>query len=742
MNLVEVNRCEELSSLNEKFFAQTSSSNRSSPVSASTDDIFGDPILSPCVGDDYQVEIPSMLVDSLHLRASELPCKTGLSIPIMWVHTDDAKRELKDYCTSLGSRCLSNGFNHSHLPSLCSVLKAEIMQINECNGCSPLPESRVSLWSEEEIQSFLLGLYIFRKNLVQVKKFIGCKDMKDVLSFYYGKFYRSEAYHRWADCRKSRSRKCIQGQRIFTGWRQQELLSRLLMGMPKEEQDLLIEATKAFNEGKSSLEELVFTLKAAVGVVALVEAVAIGKGKQDLTGFMLDPNRTNQPILSRAAEIPTGKACSTLALNDIIKFLTGDFRLSKAKSNDLFWEAVWPRLLARGWHSETPKHFCTKNTIVFLIPDVRKFSRKLVKGDQYFDSVMDVLSKVASDPQLLELTTEGEEGNVIANGESLTAAYNHRHPSYLRSRFADCNADFIKFTVVDTSLVDVAAGSSKLRGLRSLPFEVAGHTNMEKTNCDSSTEHSTDSFSSNKVSSDQPESLPNDSKPEGGNIQLNETIQIAPLLKRQRLSACKQAMRNGCHKLFAEKIDSDSDMKAVETSEKASSTKSSGSSFEDSFYHEKRPRALFDLNQPQFPLDFDMEPMYRTSKPQSFDGFRIAWNQNSSADEEPSSNAQRHGNRNRLPTAKALEAFACGFLSVGRIGKEVKRTRLHGIRSRSRRKAEAPLPSTAIFAATAPTIDFIDPNLVIPEVRYHTNLFAEPQIKCERTEAHELLGLF
>lgn len=238
-----------------KFIAQPSS-NPSSPVSASTDDIFGDPIFSPYLGDDYQAEIPSMLVESQHLCGFEFHSKTGLSIPIMWVHVEDNKGEVKDYCRSLASRCSSDGFNVNHLPPSSSSIKSEIIgstldnskaytcpsyPIDVCKGCSPLPESRVSLWSEVEIQSFLVGLYIFGKNLVQVRKFIACKDMKDVLSFYYGKFYRSDAYNRWVDCRKSRSRKCIHGQRIFTGWRQQELLSRIQMGMSKEIQDSLSE---------------------------------------------------------------------------------------------------------------------------------------------------------------------------------------------------------------------------------------------------------------------------------------------------------------------------------------------------------------------------------------------------------------------------------------------------------------------------------------------------------------------
>ncbi|KAL8246478.1 hypothetical protein R6Q59_007694 [Mikania micrantha] len=75
--------------------------------------------------------------------------------------------------------------------------------------------------------------------------------------------------------------------------------------------------------------------------------------------------------------------------------------LSKARSNDLFWETVWPRLLARGWHSEQPNGYnyaANQKNLVFLMSGVTKFSRKLVKGDAYLDYVTNVLNKVAFDP--------------------------------------------------------------------------------------------------------------------------------------------------------------------------------------------------------------------------------------------------------------------------------------------------------------------------------------------------------
>ncbi|CAL9768618.1 unnamed protein product [Musa acuminata subsp. burmannicoides] len=369
-----------------------------------------------------------------------------------------------------------------------------LQRFSEANGDSAVPGSPSSSWSEDETQSFLLGLYIFGKNLGQVKRFIECKKMGDILSHYYGNFYKSEAYCRWSECRKIRSRRCILGHRIFTGWRQQEFLSRVLPRIPKDVQHTLMEATNILNEGRVSLEEFVCTLKTTVGLQALVEAIGIGKG-HDLTSIISDSVRSNQSLSIRS-EIPVGKACSSLTSGDIIKILTGDFRLSKAKSNDLFWEAVWPRLLARGWHSEQPKDVTSKHALVFLIPGIKKFSRKkLVKGHHYFDSVSDVLNKVASDPSLVELEVEGADGTKDENGcamdtESIQNGLLDRQcHRYLRPKVSIYNSELMKFTIVDTSLVQ-GDEPFKVRELRSLPIEALSNcsplTHTGQTGSDSS----------------------------------------------------------------------------------------------------------------------------------------------------------------------------------------------------------------------------------------------------------------
>jgi hypothetical protein len=79
----------------------------------------------------------------------------------------------------------------------------------------------------------------------------------------------------------------------------------------------MVQIFKSFNNGQTSLEDLVFSIKSIVGTEAFVEVVGIGKGKHDLTGFVLDPSKLNQ-VLSIHPDMPTGKDCSSLASEDII----------------------------------------------------------------------------------------------------------------------------------------------------------------------------------------------------------------------------------------------------------------------------------------------------------------------------------------------------------------------------------------------------------------------------------------
>lgn len=229
-------------------------------------DIYEDPEVTPRLGDQYQVEIPPLMTESGHLKSSatyaegtadaDFSVTVGLPIPVMWVHdvVDLTKHKHLDLLGNTISanttkfvvskennemhmnskrskagqenRSLGNQMNADLFPP--QHTKSNLVEKHGRNKYHPVPGSLGGHWSDIEQESFLLGLYIFGKNLVQVKRFIESKGMGDILSFYYGQFYKSEGHRRWSECQKMRSRRCIHGQRIFTGWRQQELLARLL----------------------------------------------------------------------------------------------------------------------------------------------------------------------------------------------------------------------------------------------------------------------------------------------------------------------------------------------------------------------------------------------------------------------------------------------------------------------------------------------------------------------------------
>jgi len=67
-------------------------------------------------------------------------------------------------------------------------------------------------WSNDDIKSFVLGLFIFGKNFVQIKRFLEKKEMGKILSFYYEKFYKSGG---WAHYRNEREKKYKRRQTFF-----------------------------------------------------------------------------------------------------------------------------------------------------------------------------------------------------------------------------------------------------------------------------------------------------------------------------------------------------------------------------------------------------------------------------------------------------------------------------------------------------------------------------------------------
>lgn len=231
--------------------------------------IFKDPETLPRIGDSYQAQIPPLIMDCVQLTNSLL---LSLPIPIMWapVDFDNSKKEGAEVLfnqaeapningapveiiNSKGIQITSNdgyanimvkplttalndgkGISNLHLGG--AKVDVDIMLPQNKNtqlehrgtGYYPFPGSLGESWSDFESDSFILGLYIFGKNLLLVNKFVESKEMGDVLSFYYGDFYRSDGYYRWSQSRKIRSRRSTHGQRIFSGGKLHELLSRLV----------------------------------------------------------------------------------------------------------------------------------------------------------------------------------------------------------------------------------------------------------------------------------------------------------------------------------------------------------------------------------------------------------------------------------------------------------------------------------------------------------------------------------
>ncbi|KAK4801760.1 hypothetical protein SAY86_022247 [Trapa natans] len=473
--------------------------------------VFGETEVLPRVGEEYQAEIPALvsqpnfthlgldIIEDSITRYGSHDFHIGLPVPVMWIPLQhgNIKHGKQEFSSGIcGSSNKTDGLKLDNKVKLEELGKSVLVDVDRqtfrrCTqeDCFLVPGSLYNVWSEQEEENFLLGLYIFGKNLIQVKKFIENKSMGEILSFYYGKFYGSAKYGRWSMCRKMKSRRCVYGQKIFTGLRQQELLSRLLPQVSEESQSKLMETSKSFGDGKASLEEYVFTLKAIVGLRALVQAIGIGKGKQDLTGVGNDHTKPSNQAVPLSSEIPVGKACSVLTPAEIVTFLTGNFRLSKARSNDLFWEAVWPRLLARGWHSEQPENrtfMGSRHSLVFLVPGVKKYSkRRHVKGDHYFDSVSDVLNKVASQPGLLDLDAQPDIQGGFMSREGGENQWENEHKSdqedssdeerhcYLKPRSTlPQSGEDIKFTIVDTSMA-VDGIANKLRELRGLPHDIS-----------------------------------------------------------------------------------------------------------------------------------------------------------------------------------------------------------------------------------------------------------------------------
>lgn len=181
--------------------------------SSAPGDIFGEPVTKTRIGDEYQAQIPHLMTENERLQLIVLPSSHdreidieeklmfGHSIPVAWIQ-DQPKSKGK----SIKNQAKAKG-------------KSSLL---------PVPVSSIESLSPYEHHSFVLALYIFGKNFGVVNRFIGNKGMRNVLSYYYGKFYKTNDHKKWLRYKKMKGNKMtMPGKIIFSDWRQDELFFRL-----------------------------------------------------------------------------------------------------------------------------------------------------------------------------------------------------------------------------------------------------------------------------------------------------------------------------------------------------------------------------------------------------------------------------------------------------------------------------------------------------------------------------------
>jgi len=102
-------------------------------------------------------------------------------------------------------------------------------------------------WTKPEVESLLLGLYIFGKSFDKLKRFIGSKTIDDVQFFYYAKFYKSEDHKRWHAYKKAIKDNEGKGKLMSEPTHHQQILRHLLNNESEEWCNKIFEVFTAFN---------------------------------------------------------------------------------------------------------------------------------------------------------------------------------------------------------------------------------------------------------------------------------------------------------------------------------------------------------------------------------------------------------------------------------------------------------------------------------------------------------------
>ncbi|GMG99729.1 hypothetical protein Nepgr_001569 [Nepenthes gracilis] len=138
----------------------------------------------------------------------------GLPIPVAWVCNEanaikDDKMEFHENLS--GAVCMNGSLKSESIKTIPGATNKKdpedssvvlVDQMGTRNVDYPVPGLPADSWSDFEVDCFILGLYIFGKNLLQVKRLMDNKGTGQFLSLYYGKFYRSAGYYRWCHCEK------------------------------------------------------------------------------------------------------------------------------------------------------------------------------------------------------------------------------------------------------------------------------------------------------------------------------------------------------------------------------------------------------------------------------------------------------------------------------------------------------------------------------------------------------------
>lgn len=212
----------------------------------------GDPKVEPRVGDEFQAEIPPILSASqraLFLSTPPLPLDDdsssysfliGQPVQVTWIDNKhpngQANGDDNDDDVDMNQSLKSFRAKRSRCSAKSDKKNPKSKKKQRLKNLEAVPEIPSNSWEDHEVASFVLGLYTFGKNFTQVKKFMETKRTGEILLFYFGKFYNSAGYHTWSDSRKKRSRKCVYGRKLYSGWRQQQMLSRLIPSVSDESQ--------------------------------------------------------------------------------------------------------------------------------------------------------------------------------------------------------------------------------------------------------------------------------------------------------------------------------------------------------------------------------------------------------------------------------------------------------------------------------------------------------------------------